>query len=197
MPQRTRPVTQKDRAEEEAPFISQRTNKQQMLELLPTAPWGCLHPMPRVPLLHPWGHSDYPEWFLLRTESWNCLSWKGPLKAVWSHSPAVNRGSHSSITCSELHPVWFCTLLWKSTPSLAVSAWWGGGWLSLSWDLHPGGTRFFLINTLEHFNRCCIEFTRGNKKNARSLSWSLEKIIYWTSTVHHVKEETSGSYYVS
>lgn len=25
-------------------------------------------------------------------ESWNCLSWKGPLKAVWSNSPATEQG---------------------------------------------------------------------------------------------------------
>ena len=30
-------------------------------------------------------------------ESWNHLSWKGPLKATWSNSPAINRDTYSSI----------------------------------------------------------------------------------------------------
>ena len=34
----------------------------------------------------------------------NGLSWKGPLKAICSHSPAVHRDTHSSIRCSEPHP---------------------------------------------------------------------------------------------
>ena len=32
------------------------------------------------------------------TESWNCLSWKGPLKAIWANSPATNRETYSPIS---------------------------------------------------------------------------------------------------
>ena len=39
------------------------------------------------------------------TETQNRLSWKGPFKAIWSNSPAVNRDTHSSIRCSEPHPL--------------------------------------------------------------------------------------------
>jgi len=34
-------------------------------------------------------------------ESQSRLSWKGPLKAIWSNSPAVNRDACSSVRCSE------------------------------------------------------------------------------------------------
>ena len=37
-------------------------------------------------------------------ESHICLSWKGPLKAIWLHSPALNRDTYSSIRCLEPHP---------------------------------------------------------------------------------------------
>ena len=30
-------------------------------------------------------------------ESWNHLSWKGPLKIIWFISPAVNRGAYGWI----------------------------------------------------------------------------------------------------
>jgi len=33
--------------------------------------------------------------------SQNRSSWKAPLKAIWSHSPALNRNTYSSIRCSE------------------------------------------------------------------------------------------------
>jgi len=39
-------------------------------------------------------------------ESWICWYWKGPLRAIWSNSPAVNRETHSFIRCSEPHPAW-------------------------------------------------------------------------------------------
>ena len=32
------------------------------------------------------------------------MSWKGPLKAIWSNSPAVNRDTYSLIGCSEPCP---------------------------------------------------------------------------------------------
>jgi len=33
-------------------------------------------------------------------------SWKGPLKAIWSNSPAMNRDTYSSIRSSEPRPTW-------------------------------------------------------------------------------------------
>ena len=36
--------------------------------------------------------------------SQNHLSWKEPLKAIWSNSPAMNRDPYSSIRCLEPHP---------------------------------------------------------------------------------------------
>ena len=37
-------------------------------------------------------------------EPQNELSWKGPLKAFWSHCPAVNGDTHSSVVCSGPQP---------------------------------------------------------------------------------------------
>ena len=31
-------------------------------------------------------------------ESWTCLSWKGPVKAIWSNPPAMSRNTYSSIS---------------------------------------------------------------------------------------------------
>jgi len=36
--------------------------------------------------------------------SWNHLSWKGTLKAIWSNSPAMSRGTHSLIQELRAHP---------------------------------------------------------------------------------------------
>jgi len=44
-----------------------------------------------------------PVWFI---GSLDHLNWKGPLKVIWSNSPAMNRDTYSSIRCSEPHPTW-------------------------------------------------------------------------------------------
>ena len=51
-----------------------------------------------------WDKAKFLNILMLIKSSYNCLSWKGPLKAIWSHSPALNRDTDSSIRCSELHP---------------------------------------------------------------------------------------------
>ena len=39
-------------------------------------------------------------------EPQKCLLWKGPLRANWSNSPAMNRHTYILIRCSEPHPAW-------------------------------------------------------------------------------------------
>lgn len=45
-------------------------------------------------------------------------SWKGPLKTIWSNSPAVVRDTYGLIRCSEPGPVWPWSSCTEGFPSL-------------------------------------------------------------------------------
>ena len=61
----------------------------------------------RTPLYQ---NSNSPEQII---ESQNCLSWKRPIKAIWSNSPAVNRDTYSPITLLYLSS---CNWLGRANP---------------------------------------------------------------------------------
>ena len=56
--------------------------------------------------------------------SQNCLSWKRPLKAIWSDSPTTSRDIYSSIGFSEHTPsTWHAPHLWATrSPEISLPA---------------------------------------------------------------------------
>ena len=63
-------------------------------------------PQSKISSTFPWSFPHITFGSIDFTESQNCLRWKGPLKVIQPNSPAINRGTYSSIRCSKLCPAW-------------------------------------------------------------------------------------------